>query len=298
MARGRKSWLYFVPVFNVFYDMWFDSPPGFSQINDCMSTFGLIAGLMVTVAQAVMNTMSSEDSELYKETNFANAYTEFAFWAPTGFALLSAAMLAVVVHYLASSCSDVEHMTPEVYRAWWVFVRGNIAMTFGLTVMGLTGVMLGAMQLFILQHSSTEQEADDLNRWTRGVLCGFVMGGCGVSIPWVCMSLGLVYSKHVEGRQEEVAVSEDVIYTQLKQYQQTCRAPDHQDGQAPEAWAATGPEQNFFYMQKEEFLEALDASLGPNKSMTEMSKEFAVLAFDTFKDEQMRKRLRVQKLAE
>lgn len=266
---------YFVPVVNVFYDMWFDTAPHLAQVNECMATFGLIAGLMVTVAQAVMNTLSSEDVETYKETNYGGSYDAFKFWGPTGFALLSASMLAVVVHYLASSCSDVENMSPEVYRAWWVFVRGNIGITFALTVMGLTGVMLSAMHLFILQHSDSEEEALELNNWTMGTLCGFVMGGCGVSIPWLCMSLGLLNYKRVEAQIEEVPLSVDDVYRQLDEYKRSC------------------PEENFFYMQKEEFLESLVASVGKTKyHLTPMSQEFAALAFDTFKDEQMKLHLR------
>lgn len=273
-ARSNISCFYYVPVFNIFYDLLFDSAPSLGQLNECMGTYGLISGLMVTVAQAVMNSLETGDSLEYLETDYGRAYTAFKFWAPTGFALLSASMLAVVVHYLASSCSDVDSMSPEVFQWWWFFVRGNVAITLLLTIFGLTGVMMAAYKLFILQHAHSDDEAMIINGFTSRILCGGVMGIAGVSAPWLLMSLGLACSKWAQSKHEELPLTAEYVYEQLELYQQSC------------------PDGNFFCMDKESFLKWISSSLGPHRSITSMSNEFAGAAFDAFKQDEMQQRLR------
>merc|ERR1719265_2441753 len=134
--------------------------------------------------------------------------------------------------------------------------------------------MVSAMNLFVLQHAGTEEDAKDIYEWANNVLCGFVMALCGTGLPWVSMSLGLANYKHMEGKWQDVPVSVDHVYKLLEEYRRS------------------RPDGDFFCMNKDEFLEELDTSLGPYKSLTPMSLEFAALAFDSFKDAQMTMLLR------
>lgn len=275
-AHQKYDWLYYVPVANIFYDLLFDAPPAREQINECMGTFGLIAGLMVTVAQTVMNAIETEDAASYITQNYHNSYEEFKSAATNGFALLSAAMIVVVVHFLASSCSDVSTLCPNIYRSWWYFVRGNIAIAFILTVLGLTFTMVAAMNLFILQHAFSEDEAADMNYHLRNNLCGGIMGGCGVCASWLVMSLGLTNMRRMQAQVTQVAITADQAYEQLQAYEQTC---------------ANG----VLDMDRDTYISRLRKSLGKHRIMNKMSHEFACLVFDTHKDEQLKKMLRHHK---
>jgi hypothetical protein len=228
----KKVNFYKVPIANVIYDTFFDEPPDMAQVNQLMNTFGLLNGLLLAVAAAVMNIFSPEDAknvwnqmqEWAKDPALQallqrcpsslpceNAYEDYVFTSNVAFVFLGSAVMMLVLAYLFTaaisfSATDVDGeakamtVNRNAYRAWWSVVRWLFLLMAIMTAIGVYVTVVAVQSAWVVQNGHTPQKIRDLTNacigWDVAVLA--VVGGI---VPTLLLSAGLINRETALGRE-------------------------------------------------------------------------------------------------
>ncbi|CAJ1399180.1 unnamed protein product [Effrenium voratum] len=190
------QWLYRVPILNLLFDFLWDETPAREQLGALSEFFGFLSGLFAGVTFHMFHLFHFEDAAVARAHNWTGTYSKFEACSHYSWILCSLTFLVWmqwgVFGMTTNFKTGVDHEQDSVtlLTAWWYWARWLAALMLLYVVGNVIFLNWTAGLAYILQHASTEAEANAWEsefNWMSQVFV--ICFGCACPIGMLSFSL-------------------------------------------------------------------------------------------------------------
>ncbi|CAE7656360.1 unnamed protein product [Symbiodinium sp. CCMP2456] len=219
----RWMWAYSIPVFNLVYDVLLDHTPEWDQIVAMMKTFLFLAGLLMQMSLKVLLLFPYDEAAIVQQRSWLGTYESYEFWSHAAW-LLGTCGLATffyVAQFASMTSFKRDPEDTEINRSalsgWWYWARWCIVLLL-LDALGAgLAIIKSAQEAYVLQHSRTREEAEELSAAFLPVT--WTVLPLGIVLPVVILSVSLLrtqsYSNALVGARSDRNESDVTVSTRL-----------------------------------------------------------------------------------